>query len=183
MRRLFPFLLACALTFAVAAPAHAQTTPSAPSSTGAAPGLLTREQAGALMPSSVFYRGQTATTQARNSGGVRGADGKLTLFALVDVSGYSSAVQQTYQAYAITEVPLRIGTATLPPGAYGFGFLADGTAAFMDLGGNRLFSSPTTHDPALRRPTPLQVLNDEGHSGSYRLYLGRTFVSFQPAQP
>lgn len=135
------------------------------------------------MPSSVFYRGQSATIQARNSGGVRSADGRLTLFALVDTSGYSSAVQQTYQAYLITEVPLHIGSSTLAPGAYGFGFLADGTAVFLDLGGNTLFSSPTAHDAALRRPTPLQVLADEGHAGSYRLYLGRTFVSFQPARP
>ena len=59
-----------------------------------------------LMPAQVFFRGQSATVQMRNSGGVRYADGMFTLMALVDTSGYSSGIQQRYQAYLITEAPL-----------------------------------------------------------------------------
>ena len=45
-----------------------------------------------LLPASVFYRGQSATTQVRNSGGVKFADGYYVLATLVDTSGYSSDV-------------------------------------------------------------------------------------------
>ena len=61
------------------------------------------------MPAQVFFRGQSATVQMRNSGGIRYADGMFTIMALVDTSGYSSGIQQKYQAYLITEVPLQVG--------------------------------------------------------------------------
>ena len=40
-----------------------------------------------IVPTSVFFRGQSATTQLRNSGGVRFADGALMFAVLVDNSG------------------------------------------------------------------------------------------------
>ena len=79
-------------------------------------GILNREQAGAVLPEKVFYRGLSAPIQARNSAGVRFADSKLVLTALVDTSGYSTAVKETYQAYLITEVPLKVGDKMLAPG-------------------------------------------------------------------
>ena len=45
-----------------------------------------------LFPDKVFFRGQSATVQGRNSGGVRYADGFLVLAALVDNSGYSTGI-------------------------------------------------------------------------------------------
>ena len=45
-----------------------------------------------LLPASVYYRGQTATTQLRNSGGVKFADGYYVLLTMADTSGYSSEV-------------------------------------------------------------------------------------------
>ena len=62
-----------------------------------------------LLPASVFYRGQSATTQLRNSAGVKLADGLYVLATLVDTSGYSTGVAAKYQAYFITEVPLKVG--------------------------------------------------------------------------
>ncbi len=142
--------------------------------------VLNREQASAILPPSVFYRGQSASIQGRNSGGLKLPDGKLVLFTMVDTSGYSTSVQETFQAYLLTEVPLMLGSQTLQPGAYGFGFIAGDKMVIMDIGGNRILSVTTTHDEALKRPTPLQVLPDAS-GGAYRLYLGRSYVTVSPA--
>jgi hypothetical protein len=151
------------------------------SSAPAKVGILNREQAAAILPEKVFYRGLSAPIQARNSGGVRFADSKLVLTALVDTSGYSTAVKEKYQAYLITEVPLTLGDQKLAPGAYGFGFIADDKMVVMDLGANQLLSTATTRDTALPRPNPLQILPDPGSGSRYRLYLGRSYVTFEAA--
>lgn len=145
-----------------------------------APGLLNRTEAAAILPDKVFFRGQSATIQGRNSAGIRLADGKLILFTAVDTSGYSSALQQTYQAYILSEVPLHIGDHTLAPGAYGFGYIANDQMVVMDIGGNELFRTPTAHDAEISRPTPLQLLAQPGSADRYRLYLGRTYVVLSP---
>ena len=88
-------------------PCMAQQAGSA--STTKPAGVLKPADTSNLMPAQVFFRGQSATVQMRNSGGVRYADGMFTLMALVDTSGYSSGIQQRYQAYLITEVPLQLG--------------------------------------------------------------------------
>jgi hypothetical protein len=80
----------------------------------------------------------------------------------------------------LTEVPLTIGDQSLKPGAYGFGFISDNKFVLMDIGSNELLRGTTTPDPTLKRPTPLQVLADAS-SGSYRLYLNRSYVTFSPA--
>ncbi len=143
--------------------------------------VLTREQASRVIPPSVFFRGQSANVQGRNSSGIKLPDGKLVIFALVDTSGYSSAVQQTYQAYLLTEVPLTLGDKLLGPGAYGFGFVQGDRMVVMDLGGNEILHTATTVDAALSRPNPLQVLADATSSDRFRLYLGRKYVVVTPA--
>ena len=135
--------------------------------------VLSAAEAAKLLPPSVFFRGQSAPIQARNSGGIKFSDGMYVLVALVDSSGYSTAVQQKYQAYLIAETAIEINGHTLPPGAYGAGFLA---AQFnvMDIGNHDLFAVSATRDAALKRPTPLQVIADG--AGKYRLYAGRDYV-------
>ena len=146
----------------------------------AAAGLLDRTQAAAIMPDKVFYRGQSATVQGRNSAGFRLADGKMVLAAMVDTSGYSTSIQQTYQAYLITEVALKIGDQTLAPGSYGFGFVAGDRVVVMDVGANEVLHTATMRDAAMARPTPLQIVAD-GAANHYRLYLGRNYVTLTPA--
>jgi hypothetical protein len=146
-----------------------------------APTILSREQAGPLLPPSVFYKSQVAPIQARNSAGLRFADSKLALAALVDTSGYSTAVQQTYQGYIITEKPLMIGDKKLVPGAYGFGFAAGDRVVVIDLGGNEVLSAQTVRDPKLARPNPLQLLPDSTSPARFRLYLGRSYVTLEAA--
>jgi hypothetical protein len=137
-----------------------------------------------ILPGAVFFRGQSATVQERNSGGVRFADGYYVLATMVDNSGYSSGVQDKYQAYFITEVPLDIAGHHLPPGAYGVGILRSAstpTFVAMDIGEHDLFQADAVSDGILRRPTPLQLLPGSA-PGKYRLYLGRNYIEFQRAQ-
>src|ERR1700761_2172001 len=102
--------------------------------------VLTATEAAKFLPDAVFFRGQSAPIQARNSGGVQFDKDALFLVTLVDTAGYSSSVQEKYQAYLITEVPLDIEGHRLPPGAYGCGFVAGNNFVVMDIGGSELFS-------------------------------------------
>jgi hypothetical protein len=138
-------LLICAGLFLSLAVSSAAAEPS--------PGILKAPDMANLMPATVFFRGQVASVQARNSGGVKLADGMLVLCALVDTSGYSTAVQQKYQGYFITEVALDINGQTLKPGAYGVGFVEGNKFLVMDLGAHDLFTVDGVHDTELKRPT------------------------------
>ena len=168
--------LPCALA-ALCLSLPAKTTVAAPAS---APTVLKAADTTNLIPATVFFRGQVASVQARNSGGVKLPDGMLVLCALVDTSGYSTAVQQKYQGYFITEVALDINGQLLKPGAYGVGFVEGSKFLVMDLGAHDLFRVSGIHDTELKRPTPLQVL-DDSTPNKYRLYINRNYVVFSPA--
>ncbi len=176
-------LLFAALPAGAVLPAIAQSSPG--QSAAAQPeAILHPADLIKILPGAVFFRGQSASVQERNSGGVRFADGYYVLATMVDNSGYSTGVQEKYQAYFITEVPLEIGGHHLPPGAYGVGILKSAntpTFVAMDIGEHDLFQSDAVNDAKLHRPTPLQVLAGDG-PGKYRLYLGRNYVEFQRGQ-
>jgi hypothetical protein len=127
-----------------------------------------------LIPQTVFYRGQSASTQIRNSSGIKFADGFLVLTAMVDTSGYSTGIQAKYQAYFITEVPIQVGGQSLAPGAYGIGFIEGNKFLVTDLGAHELLTVATTTDSEIKHPMPLQILADSG--GGFRLYAGRSYV-------
>jgi hypothetical protein len=129
-----------------------------------------------LLPAGVYYHGQSAPTQLRNSGGVKFADGSFVLATLVDNSGYASDVQAKYQAYFIAEVGLKVGGQNLPAGVYGVGFVADNKLVVTDVGGHDVLTVATGDDAGLKRPMPLQVTADP--AGGFRLYAGRRFVIF-----
>jgi hypothetical protein len=126
-----------------------------------------------LLPASVFYRGQSATTQLRNSGGVKFADGFYVLATLVDTSGYSTDLQSKYQAWFVTEVPIKVGGQTLPAGVYGAGFVG-GKFVVTDVGAHDVLSVSSADDAELKRPMPLQVIADP--AGGFRLYALRHYV-------
>lgn len=128
-----------------------------------------------LLPPSVFYRGQIATTQQRNSSGIKFADGFYVVASLVDTSGYSTGIAAKYQAYLITEVPIKIGGHSLAAGAYGIGFIANDKFIVTDLGAHDVFTVPSSNDAGLQRPMPLQILADK--SAGFRLYAGRAYVT------
>jgi hypothetical protein len=129
-----------------------------------------------LLPDSVYYKGQSATTQKRNSGGVKFADGYYVLATVVDTSGYSTDVQAKYSAYFITEVPIKVAGQSLPAGVYGIGFIAGDKFVVTDVGAHDLLTVSSSNDDGLKRPTPLQVTTDP--AGGFRLYSGRRYVVF-----
>ena len=129
-----------------------------------------------LLPPAVYYKGQSASIQVRNSGGVKFSDGYYLLSTLVDTSGYSSDVASKYQAYFITEVPIKIEGRSLPAGVYGVGFIGGNKFVVTDVGAHDIFSVSYKTDESAKRPTPLQVQADA--AGGFRLYEGRKYVHF-----
>jgi hypothetical protein len=128
-----------------------------------------------LLPGNVFYRGQSATTQVRNSGGVKFADGFYVLATLVDTSGYSTDLQTKYQAWFVTEVPIKVGGKSLAAGVYGVGFVG-GKFVVTDIGAHDVLTVSSGEDAELKGPRPLQVLANP--AGGFRLYALRHFVVF-----
>jgi hypothetical protein len=137
--------------------------------------VLPAADAGKILPASVWFKGQSATTQPRNSGGVKFADGFFVLSTLVDTSGYSSDVSSRYQAYFITEVPLRIEGHELAAGVYGIGFIPGDKFVVLDVGAHDLFVVSSHTDVELKRPVPLKV---SAEKDSFRLWEGRKYITF-----
>ena len=131
-----------------------------------------------IFPERVFFRGQSAPVQLRNSGGVHFADDLFVLAGMVDSSGYSTAIKEKYQAYLLNEATLEIGGQTLKPDSYGIGFLNGGKFVVMDLGANDVLQAASQRDAEMKRPVPLQVVAS-ATAGTYRLYAGRDYVEFR----
>jgi hypothetical protein len=138
--------------------------------------LLSADELKSLVPSDFFFRGQKAPTQLRNSTGFQRADGKVTIAALVDVSGYSTSIQQKYQGLLITESQLDIGGSKLAPGEYGFGFAAE-KFVVMNVASEDALSAPYQTDAELKRPVPLKLVED---GAGYKLYAGKKWVAVNP---
>lgn len=128
------------------------------------------------VPAEYFFRGQKAPVQLRNAVGFQLANGKMTILALVDASGYSTDIQQKYQGMLITESRIQIGDQTLPPGQYGFGFTADGKFMVMDVAENEVLAASYQTDKELQRPVPLKIIED---GAGYKLYGGRKWVGIK----
>ena len=139
--------------------------------------VLSSDELRKAVPTEFFFRGQKAPVQLRNAVGFQLADGKMMLAALVDASGYSTAIQQKYQGFLITETKLDLGGSTLPPGQYGFGFTADGKFVVMDVADNDVLTASSEMDQVLKRPVPLKLVED---GAGYKLYAGRKWVAVKP---
>lgn len=138
--------------------------------------LLSADELKNMVPADFFFRGQKASTQLRNSGGFQMADGKVTLAALVDVSGYSTAVREKYQGMLITESKLNIGGSELDPGEYGFGFTND-KFVVMNVASEDKLTAAFQTDADMKRPVPLKMIED---GAGYKLYAGKKWVAVKP---
>ncbi len=138
-------------------------------------GVLAAGELKTVVPSSFFYRGQSASTQMRNSAGIRTQDQKYVLAGMVDTSGYASSIAQKYQGFFITEVKVKIEGSELNPGEYGFGFMGD-KFVVTDVGANDVLSVSSKKDDNLKRAVPLKIAK-EGEA--YRLYAGKKYVTVQ----
>src|SRR5438270_4347985 len=104
-----------------------------------------------LLPDAVWYKGQSAPAQKRNSGGVKFADGSYVLATLVDNSGYASDVAAKYQAYFVAEIPIKIGGESLPAGVYGVGFIPGDKFVVTDIGGHDVLTAGSSSDEDMKR--------------------------------
>lgn len=138
--------------------------------------VLSSDEVKKAIPTEYFFRGQKAPVQVRNAVGFQLADGKMMLAALVDASGYSTAIQQKYQGLLITETKLNIGGSELAPGQYGFGFTADGKVMVMDVANNDVLSTASQTDSALQHAVPLKLVED---GAGYKLYAGKKWVGIK----
>jgi len=138
--------------------------------------ILKAEDVKTLLPANVWYSGRSAPSQLRNSGGVKFADGHFVLATLVDTSGYSTGLAAKYQAYFVVEDPIKIGGQSLAAGVYGAGFIAGNQFVVTDIGGHDVLTVSSSSDAGMKLPRPLQVIADP--SGGYRLYAGRSYVTF-----
>jgi hypothetical protein len=136
-------------------------------------GVVEKADLKTLVPSSYFYRGQSATVQLRNSAAIRTKDQKYILAGLVDTAGYASDVAQKYQGLFISEVKLKVEGSELAPGEYGMGFVGD-KFVVTDVGANDLLTVSCKRDQNIKRPLPLQMVQE---GGEYRLYAGRKYVT------
>jgi hypothetical protein len=138
--------------------------------------LLSSDEVKKAVPTEYFFRGQKAPVQVRNAVGFQLADGKMMLAALVDASGYSTAIQQKYQGMLITETKLNIGGSELAPGQYGFGFTAEGKFIVMDVANNDVLSAASQTDSTLQHAVPLKLVED---GAGYKLYAGKKWVGIK----
>ena len=134
--------------------------------------ILTGEQAKKIAPSTYYFAGQSAAVQARNTAGFKNSAGKVVLAGLLDTSGYSTAIQEKYQGFLITETKLSFDGATLEPGEYGFGF-KEGKFIVMNVASTDIFSIASQNDDQLKHPVPLKFEKD---GAGYRLYAGKKYV-------
>ena len=155
------------LTFTLAALCGAALAQSKPAGVVAAADLKS------VVPTSYFYRGQSASVQMRNAAAIRTKNERYVIAALVDTSGYASDVAAKYQGLFITEVKLKVGDADLAPGEYGFGFVGD-KFLVTDVGANDVLSTSSQRDDNLKRAVPLKITED---GGGYRLYAGKKYVT------
>jgi hypothetical protein len=139
--------------------------------------VLSSDEAKKAVPSEFFFRGQKAPVELRNAVGFQLSNTKMVLAALVDASGYSTAIQQKYQGLLITETKLKIGGSELAPGQYGFGFTADGKFVVMDVVNTDVLSAPTQTESTLQHAVPLKMVED---GAGYKLYAGKKWVGIKP---
>lgn len=138
------------------------------------PAILTPAERARVVPAGFYFEGQSAPTQLRNASAVRFGERRHVIAALVDTSGYSSDIRAKYEGFLIVDLPVSMGGAELPVGAYGFGFSDDGKFNVFDVSGNRVLSVDASQDRALRRPRPLMMMRA---ADGLRLYSGRSYVT------
>lgn len=123
-----------------------------------------------------YLEGNSIPTERRNAALIKTPSGARVEFALLDTSGYSSAVQQKYSGMIISEGSLSVCGVKLGAGSYGFGTRlphpsgsGDAEVFFYDQAGAKLGQCTASKDTQLKTPRPLQVMVSGGKA---RLYLG-----------
>jgi hypothetical protein len=142
--------------------------------------ILPSTEMSGLLPQTLFFRGQQMPVEPRNAEGIRFADGRYLLIAILDSSGHATNPDTGHLACILTEVPLAINKYRVGPGVYEVGLDSRHHFVIMDIAAQRIFAADSRHDLTLSRPRPLQIIS-ASWAGGYRLYLGRDYVSISRA--
>ncbi len=135
--------------------------------------VLTGDNLKRIVPTSFYFAGQSAETQARNSAAAKIGENRFVIVGLVDTSGYSTEISGKYEGFFITDSAVKIGDKELDSGAYGFGFSKDGNVNIFDLSSKQILSIATINDAEMKRPRPLMMsANEKG----VRFYKGKNYV-------
>jgi len=118
---------------------------------------------------------QGALAQAGGDAALSAAEATKLLPASVYFKGQSATTQQKYQAYFITEIPIKIEGHELAAGIYGVGFVGGDKFVVLDVGAHDLFTVSSHTDAELKRPMPLKVTAEKD---GFRLFEGRRYVTF-----
>lgn len=172
MNKLMHFALLVVLAALPISRVYAQ---DAPRPNALKPGLLSTTDVRSISPTSYYYAGHAASVQMRNTAGIRTQDGKNILAGMVDTSGYSTAIQQKYQGFFITEAKIHIEGTEVGPGQYGFGFMND-RFILTNVAAEDILNVVSKTDDQLKRPVPLKATEEDG---GYRLYAGKKYVVLQ----
>lgn len=157
------------LAFSFASAANAQTNPAYK--------ILADKELTRIVPTSFYFAGQSAPTQARNSAAAMIGKDRYVVVGMVDTSGYSTEISGKYEGFLITDSAIKIGGKTLASGAYGFGFSADGKLNIFDLSSKEIMNVPTKTDSEMKRPRPLMM--SAGADG-VRFYKGKNYALILP---
>lgn len=140
--------------------------------------LVTGKAFDSAMPRDFYLEGNAIPTEKRNAVLLKTPAGGRLILALIDTSGYSSAVRKKYIGMAIAEGRVSVCGHQLGVGSYGFGLdkpapssSAAATFFLYDQAGEKTAECAVKKDLALQQPKPLQVVTNPDHSAS--LYLGR----------
>ena len=139
--------------------------------------VLSKDELPRVVPAGFYFEGKIAATQMDNATAVKFGENRHVIAALVDTSGYATAVREKVEGFLIADLPVRIGGKDLGVGTYAFGFTKDGMLNVFDLAGAPLLSVKATRDSKLRAPRPLAMV--KGADG-IRLYSAKDYVIVAP---
>jgi hypothetical protein len=135
------------------------------------------------MPKDFYVEGNSIPTEKRNAAMLKNANGRQTIFAILDTSGYSSAVQEKYKGMLISAAHVTVCGHGVSIGSYAFGLKnpegAQGESAksiqfiLYNQGGDKLWDCAAERDEALKQPTPLEAVSK---ADAVRIYFGRHWI-------
>lgn len=136
------------------------------------------------MPRDFYLEGNAIPTEKRNAALVKTPAGAQLLFALIDTTGYSSAIKKKYIGMLIAAGSVSVCGNSVGVGSYGFGLdkpaaSSDADARFFlyNQAGEKVAECAAKKDPAVKQPRPLQVVT--GRDNSAGLMLGRYRVDLR----
>ncbi len=132
-----------------------------------------------------YLEGNAIPTEERNAALLTTPSGQRLLLALIDTTGYSSAIKQKYIGMMIAEGNVNLCGKAVGIGSYGFGLDRPAAASkddakfhLYDQAGHEVASCGASRDAELKIPKPLQVVIAK--DGTPWLYLGRYRLELKP---